>query len=184
MNDLEKSKDQLIEELEILRQRVADQVKKEDEYKRIERDFKKESAQRQSLLEGVSNFVIFQLVQDKKNPSILHVAFVSPSVKEILGISEPYRIKTLFEIMHSEDVERVRSANQKAIDKARGQELGRGISVSKSRRIFRPCIRPLLYRPKSVRRSDPVRRFHDGYQRAETIGRSTAAERGDVSCPF
>jgi PAS domain S-box-containing protein len=125
MNDSEKSKDQLIEELEVLRQRVADQVKKEEEYKRIERDFKTESAQRQSLLEGVSNFVIFQLVQDKKDPAILHVAFVSPSAKEILGISEPYRIKTLFEIMHPEDVERVRSANQKAIETKKFNEIYR-----------------------------------------------------------
>jgi PAS domain S-box-containing protein len=116
MNDLEKPKDQLIHELRTLRNRIAELEMKEDEHEKIEKNFKESLAQSQSLIEGVSNFVVYQLAIDKKNPSFLQVVFVSPSVKEILGISEPYKIKNLFEIMNPEDAERVKAANQKAIE--------------------------------------------------------------------
>jgi PAS domain S-box-containing protein len=116
MNDSEKSKNRLIQELEALRNRVAELEIKESGHEKIEKNLKEALAQRQSLIEGVSNFVVYQLVQDKKNPSILHVVFVSPSVKDILGLSEPFKVKSFYEIMHPEDVDLVKAANYRAVE--------------------------------------------------------------------
>ncbi|HMK65938.1 MAG TPA: PAS domain-containing protein, partial [Thermodesulfobacteriota bacterium] len=115
MTDTEKSKDQLILEIEALRKKVAASEIKEKEHREIEKKFKEDSARLRSLLEGVSNFVVYQLMQDRKNPLVLHVGFVSPSVKEILGISEPFNVKTLYGIMNPEDVDTVMAANYRAM---------------------------------------------------------------------
>jgi len=46
-----------------------------------------------SLMESASNFAVYRLVHDQENPYKLSVVFVSPSMKEILGIPDPLRFE-------------------------------------------------------------------------------------------
>jgi signal transduction histidine kinase len=67
-----------------------------------------------SLMKSATNFVVYRLVPDKTNPHQLKVKFVSPSIKDILGVPEPMKFETWFKSMHSEDVERIADANLQA----------------------------------------------------------------------
>jgi len=75
-----------------------------------------------SLMESATDFAVFRLVSDKTNPHQLKVKFVSPSVKDILGIPEPMKFETWFKSMHPEDVERIDKANQRAFTTLRFDE--------------------------------------------------------------
>jgi len=69
-----------------------------------------------SLRESASNFAVYRLATDESSPHKLKVAFVSNSVKEILGIQEPMTFESWFENMHPDDVERITKANQAALN--------------------------------------------------------------------
>jgi hypothetical protein len=65
-------------------------------------------------MESATNFAVYRLVNDQENPYKLSVVLVSPSIKEILGLTDPQRFETWFENMHPDDVERIVAANQRA----------------------------------------------------------------------
>ena len=67
-----------------------------------------------SLMESASNFAVYRLVHDKDNPFHLQVVFVSPSLKEIMGIPDPLRFETWFEEMHPDDRQRMVAAMRSA----------------------------------------------------------------------
>jgi DNA-binding CsgD family transcriptional regulator/PAS domain-containing protein len=69
-----------------------------------------------SLRESAANFAIYRLTNDESSPHKLKVAFVSNSVKEILGIQDPMKFESWFENMHPDDVERIAKANQAALN--------------------------------------------------------------------
>lgn len=75
-----------------------------------------------SLMESASGFAIYRLVYDKASPHSLRVIFVSPSIKDILGIPESMKFETWFEYVHPGDVERMTKANQRAFETLRFDE--------------------------------------------------------------
>jgi PAS domain S-box-containing protein len=71
-----------------------------------------------SLLENARNFAIYRLVVDPSEPYGARVTLVSPSMQEIMGVDDPYDFASWFEHIHPDDLPRVASANQEAIDNA------------------------------------------------------------------
>jgi len=67
-----------------------------------------------SLMESASNFAVYRLGPDPANPYKLKVIFVSPSIKDILGISDPMNFESWFATMHPDDADRVAAANLEA----------------------------------------------------------------------
>ncbi len=74
------------------------------------------------LMESATNFAVYQLVSDGNNPNLLKVVFVSPSIAEIMGVSEPMNYETWFENIHPDDVERIVNANVEAFKTQRFDE--------------------------------------------------------------
>lgn len=75
-----------------------------------------------SLLESATNFAVYRLVSDQTSPYKLRVKFVSPSAKDILGISEPMKFETWFENVHPDDLDRLTQANRRAFKTQRFNE--------------------------------------------------------------
>ncbi len=75
-----------------------------------------------SLMESATDFAIYRLVSDEQAPLGLRVVFVSPSIKDILGIDEPMQMGNWFEGMHPDDVDRIAAANRKAFETHRFDE--------------------------------------------------------------
>jgi PAS domain S-box-containing protein len=75
-----------------------------------------------SLLESATNFAVYRLVSDQASPYKLRVKFVSPSAKDILGISEPLKFETWFENVHPDDLNRLTQANRRGFKTQRFNE--------------------------------------------------------------
>jgi PAS domain S-box-containing protein len=84
------------------------------ELRRAEEEVKTSEAHLRSLMESATGFAVYRLFKDEENPYGARVVFVSPSIRDITGISEPDRFETWFENIHPEDVERVTEANKEA----------------------------------------------------------------------
>jgi len=78
-----------------------------------------------SLMLNAEHFAIYRLVMSASNPHSLKVAFVSPSIREIMGVSDPMKFETWFENIHEDDQERVIAANMKAFQTLRFNEIMR-----------------------------------------------------------
>lgn len=74
-----------------------------------------EHANLAALLQNPHNFVVFQIQLDPEEPFGGKVVLVSPSIREVTGISNPYDFSSWFENIHPEDQERARTANRQAI---------------------------------------------------------------------
>ncbi len=90
-----------------------------------------------SLLESASGFVVYRLEFDENAPYMLSTTFVSPSIKEILGIDpENWSSKTFFENIHPEEIERVEEANRKAFETGKFDETCRFYNSQKDEWIW------------------------------------------------
>lgn len=69
-----------------------------------------------SLLESATNFAVYRLVFDKQHPYRFRVIFVSPSISEIMSVSDPMNFETWFENIHPGDRKRVLEANSRAYE--------------------------------------------------------------------
>lgn len=72
-----------------------------------------------SLLENATNFAVYRLAVDSDNPYGGRVMMVSPSITEIVGLSDPYRFESWFEIVHPDDLPPAIEANRQAIELGR-----------------------------------------------------------------
>jgi len=78
-----------------------------------------------SLMQNAEHFAIYRLIVNTSNHHNLDVAFVSPSIRDIMGISDPMNFETWFENIHAQDRERVVRANMKAFQTLRFNEIMR-----------------------------------------------------------
>lgn len=72
-----------------------------------------------SFMESASGFVVYQFAVEPETPGKSRVRFVSPSIREVMGILEPYRVETWFDNIHPEDRERVVQASALALGEGR-----------------------------------------------------------------
>jgi len=87
----------------IARMKAEDALRKSEEHLR-------------SLMENADDFVVYRLTIDEQSPVRLKVVFVSPSITDILSVSDPMKFETWFDKIHPDDVKRVVEANQKAFE--------------------------------------------------------------------
>ena len=64
-----------------------------------------------SLLNDAIEFAVYQIAIDPSHPFGGRVSMVSPSIKEIAGIDDPWRFESWFENIHPDDKQRVIEAN-------------------------------------------------------------------------
>ena len=69
-----------------------------------------------STMEAASGFAVYRLAQDKTQPLGLRVVFVSPSLSEILDVSEKMKFEKWFERIHPDDFERATKAHFEAFE--------------------------------------------------------------------
>lgn len=67
------------------------------------------------LVENARHFALYRIELDPRLHLGGKVVFVSPSIKEIMGIENPYDFEQWFENIHPEDLPRVKEANQHSI---------------------------------------------------------------------
>jgi PAS domain S-box-containing protein len=91
----------------------------------------------QSLMNNASGFVIYRLAYNKDDPYNLTPVFVSPSVKDLLGIDpEEFTSENFFHHIHPDDVARVKEANQLAFESNRFDIICRFYNAIKDRWIW------------------------------------------------
>jgi len=84
--------------------------------KLVEGSLRQSEANLRSLMENAENFVVYQVAVDRSNSHGGRVVLVSPSIKEILGVSDPYDFDSWFNDLHPEDYPRVLEANRRAVE--------------------------------------------------------------------
>jgi PAS domain S-box-containing protein len=67
-----------------------------------------------SLIQSASNFAVYRLVRDKETPYGLKVVFVSPSITDILGVSDPMKYESWLQNMDPDGLRRVTEASAQA----------------------------------------------------------------------
>jgi len=100
------------------------------ERKRAEEALRESETNLRSLLENATNFVVYRVAIDASTLYEGQVVMVSPSIKEIAGISDPYRFESWFESIHPQDLPRVMEANRRAWEM--------GETYSQSVRVYHP----------------------------------------------
>ncbi len=81
------------------------------ERERMEAALAESEGHLRSLMENAEHFVVFRLAYDEKAPLSYRVVFVSPSIRDLVGISDPMNYESWFESIHPKDLERIREAN-------------------------------------------------------------------------
>jgi PAS domain S-box-containing protein len=69
-----------------------------------------------SMLESAQGYAIYRLAIDPDQPYLGRVVLVSPSIRDVIGIEDPYDFSAWFRDIHPDDETRVIAANQRAID--------------------------------------------------------------------
>jgi len=67
-----------------------------------------------SLLDNAHDFVVYRVEIDPEAPHGGHVVLVSPSIRDLLGIRDPFRFEAWFENVHPDDEARIEEANKAA----------------------------------------------------------------------
>jgi len=110
---------------------VNEQLEREiAERQQAEETLRESEANLRSLLENATNFAVYRVAIDVSNPYAGQVVMVSPSIKEITGISDPYRFESWFENIHPQDRPRAVEANRRAWE--------RGEPYSQQVRVYHP----------------------------------------------
>ena len=69
-----------------------------------------------SVVENAQHFAIYRVEIDPSNPYLGKVVLVSPSVRELTGIEDPYCFEKWFENLHPDDYDRIIEANRRSFE--------------------------------------------------------------------
>jgi PAS domain S-box-containing protein len=92
------------------------------ERKRMEVALAESEGHLRSLMESAESFVVYRLIHDKSTPSSLRVVFVSPSITDLMGVSEPMNFESWFKNIHPDDLQQMIDANLRAWETNRFDE--------------------------------------------------------------
>ena len=79
-------------------------------YKKMEAAAQESEEHIQSLMKSATNFAVYRLAPDDTAPLKVRVVFVSSSITDLLGLSEPMKFEKWFETIHPEDLGRTLDA--------------------------------------------------------------------------
>jgi len=86
------------------------------ERKKAEAALRESEAHLRSLMENAVDFVVYRLANDENSKYQARVVFVSPSIKEIVGVEDPMKLETWFAMVHPDDLDRVVEANRRGFE--------------------------------------------------------------------
>ena len=92
------------------------------ENRRSQEALRESQAHFRSLMESATNFVIYRLLVEGSSPPDFSVVFVSPSIVDLMGVSDPMNFGTWFNNIHPDDRERIHLANLLALKTERFNE--------------------------------------------------------------
>ncbi len=98
-----------IPELEELNRRMQEELEK---VRSLADALEKERNNYRSMLDTAEGFAVYQLAMESDRKSGAKVVFVSPSIKDVLGVEDPLDFKSWFERIHPADRERVEKGNR------------------------------------------------------------------------
>lgn len=112
-------------------------------------DHEPDEPQLLSLLEDAIDFAIYRIAIDPTHPYGGRVVTVSPSIKEIVGIEDPWRFETWFEHIHPQDLPRVVEANRRSWKECvRYDESARFYSKNKGQWVWVRTISTPVFDPE------------------------------------
>jgi PAS domain S-box-containing protein len=80
----------------------------------------------QSLMDSAEGFVVYRLAMNENSPKgEADVVFVSPSIKDMMGVSAPLDFRSWYENNHPDDFPRLMEANVRALETGRFDEIMR-----------------------------------------------------------
>jgi PAS domain S-box-containing protein len=86
------------------------------ERKLAEKTLEESEAHLRSLMENAEDFAVYRLAVDADNSYLGKVILVSPSIKDVLGISDPYDFDSWFSCIHPDDLPRIIEANRRSLE--------------------------------------------------------------------
>jgi PAS domain S-box-containing protein len=86
------------------------------ERKQAEDALRESEAHLRSIMQDAQGFGVYRVAVDEASPYGGRVVLVSPSIKELLGLVDPYRFESWFESIHPDDLERVVEANRRSVE--------------------------------------------------------------------
>lgn len=81
------------------------------ELKEAEKALRQSEEHLRSLMETATNFVVYRLAFEQGDPERARVVFASPSIHDILGLSDPGDLGQWFSNVHPEDRDRIQAAH-------------------------------------------------------------------------
>ena len=90
--------------------------------KNAERALRESEEHLRSLMETATNFAVYRIAFEDGDPEKANVVFVSPSIKDILGVNEPRYLNNWFKNIHPEDRKRIIHAHFSLPRKTRADE--------------------------------------------------------------
>jgi PAS domain S-box-containing protein len=94
-----------------------------------ERALRESEEHLRSLMETAVNFAVYRIAFENGDPGKANIVFVSPSIKEILGVREPNDINDWFKNIHPRDTKRIFDSHF---------SLPRKVRVNENMRVFNP----------------------------------------------
>ena len=69
-----------------------------------------------SVIDNARHFAIYRVQVDSSNPYHGKVALVSPSIRELTGVEDPYHFEKWFDNLHPDDYPRIVEANRRSLE--------------------------------------------------------------------
>ncbi len=85
-----------------------------EEYRQANRALLESEANLRSWVENARDYVVYRVAIDNSEPHGGHVVMVSPSIRQLVGIRDPYCFDCWFENIHPDDLDIVEEANRLA----------------------------------------------------------------------
>lgn len=82
----------------------------------VEDALRESEANLRSIIEYAQGFGVYRVALDDASPYGARVLLVSPSIKKLLGLADPYRFESWFENVHPGDLDRVIEANRRSVE--------------------------------------------------------------------
>ena len=125
-DELEQRVEERSRELSLANQALSKEI---EEHKKADEELRKSEEHLRSLMENASSFAIYRLLRDRKKPDGFSVVFVSPSISDIIGISDPMKFDTWLENIDPNDLKRITEASVQA---------GKTSKLNETIRIYHP----------------------------------------------
>ena len=81
-----------------------------------------------AMLENAQGYAIYRMVVDPDHPFLGRVILVSPSIREVVGVEDPFDFTSWFSNIHPDDEARVIAANHNSVEK--------GVSFDEEMRFY------------------------------------------------